>query len=286
MIGYMRPIKGVFDKEQRKIYQAVYCGLCRILKSQYGVTGTLALNYEIVDMLLVIDSICSDKLKWTKRSCSLSPFMWRNSAGLNEQRYFMAAEISMIIANFEIQDNVEDLNRVQDKILLAVSDYKLSKMGSQEKDVYEILEEKYSEYMSKERMAQKVFCGFESVVKACGDITGTIGRLLSEVSGIRGEISDIEKIFNLWGRWVYLVDAADDYAEDKKYNHFNPWILRDAPSNWEDYVYCLEKEAGILMNNLPIRRYKDLLKQLYVLQLPERRRRIFNKLYEQTWDTI
>ena len=285
MIGYMRPIKGAFDKEQRKIYQAVYCGLCRILKSRYGATGTLALNYEIVDMLLMIDSICSDKSKWIKRSCSLSPFMWRNLAGLNEQRYFMAAEISMIIANFEIQDNVEDLNRVQDKILLAISDYKLRKMGNQGKDVYEILEKKYLEYMSKERMAQKVFCGFESVVNACGGIIGTIGRLLSEVSGIR-EISDIEKIFNLWGRWVYLVDAADDYVEDKKYDHFNPWTLKDTPPNWENYVYCLEKEAGTLINYLPVRRYGDLLKQLYVIQLPERRRRIFNKLYEQTWDTI
>ena len=120
-------------------------------------------------------------------------------------------------------------------------------------------------------------------MKTCGRITGTMGRLLSETAGI-DEIYAIEKIMNILGRWVYLVDATDDYYEDNKCNHFNPWILNDAPSDWEKYVECLENEAIILINNLPIRRYNDVLEKIYMIQIPKRRRCVFDKYYKKAGD--
>lgn len=280
MIGYMRPIKGEFSGEQRKIYQAMYCGLCRKLKYRHGLLGTLTLNYEIVDMLLLIDSLREDEPERMKMSCSLSPLIWREMTGINEQHYFVAAEMAMMIANLELQDDVEDEKHLKDKVLLAISNHKIQKVIRRSENVYSALRDDYSEYMKVENKAQKDLCGFESVVETCGYITGTMGRLLSETARIE-EIDAIEKIMNIWGRWVYLVDATDDYFEDKKCNHFNPWLLNDAPSDWEKYVERLENEASLLINKLPVRRYKDVLEKLYMNQIPERRRCIFNKYYKR-----
>lgn len=279
MIGYMRPIKGKFSGEQRKIYQAIYCGLCRKLKYQHGLLGTLTINYEMVDMLLLIDSLRNDEPTRMKMSCSLSPLIWKDMMGFNEHHYIMAAEMAMIIVNLEIQDNVADENRMKDKVMLTVSNQKIQKVIKYSENVYSALKDDYSEYMKNENKAHKNLCGFESVVETCGRITGTMGRLISEAARIE-EINAIEKIMNIWGRWVYLVDATDDYIEDNKCNHFNPWILNDAPSDWEKYVECLEHEAILLINDLPIRRYKDIIQELYMIQIPERRRCIFNKYYK------
>lgn len=283
MIGYMRPIKGEFSGEQRNIYQAIYCGLCRKLKHQHGLLGTLTLNYEIVDMLLLIDSLRNDVPKRMKLSCSLSPLIWRDMMGINESHYIMAAEMAMIIFNLEIEDNLVDENRLKDKVMLAVSNYKIRKVIKRSENVYSLLKDEYSEYMKIENKSFKDLYGFESVVKTCGRITGTMGRLLSETAGI-DEIYAIEKIMNILGRWVYLVDATDDYYEDNKCNHFNPWILNDAPSDWEKYVECLENEAIILINNLPIRRYNDVLEKIYMIQIPKRRRCVFDKYYKKAGD--
>lgn len=279
MIGYMRPIKGEFNSEQRKTYQAIYCGLCRKLKYQHGFLGALTLNYEIVDMLLLIDSLRNDEPERIKMSCSISPLIWRDMMGINEYHYIMAAEMAMIIVNLEIQDNVEDENRMKDKVLLSVSNHKMQKVIKQSENVYAELKDDYLVYMRNENKALQNLCGFESVVETCGRISGTMGRLLSEVAGVE-EINAIEKIMNIWGKWVYLVDATDDYFEDIKSNRFNPWVLNDAPSDWEKYVECLENEAILLINNLPIRRYKDVLEKLYMIQIPERRRYIFRKYYK------
>lgn len=274
MIGYMKPQKGVFTKEQREIYQSIYCGLCRHLKYEYGITGTFAISYELVDLLLLIESVLPCESTTIKMSCSLTPFIWKNIKGINEHFYSKAAEISIIIAGLEIQDNIQDDNRMLDKLLRILTKSKIEKIRDNSEDIIFLLEREYVAYMRLEEISYKSNTGFNNVVEQCGNITKVIGLILTEnLNDNEGII--IADLMKIWGEWVYLMDAIDDYADDIKNKSFNPWMLLDAPMDKERYLMELENKSKLLLESLPMRRYEAVLRSLYNKQFPSKRALLF-----------
>lgn len=273
MIGYMKPEKSQFNKEQRAIYQSTYCGLCRHLKYKYGVIGTLALNYEIVDLLLLIESVKIEKPTFMKRSCSLTPFIWKDMKGTNEEIYVKAAEIIIIIAELEIQDNILDDNKFKDRIIHTMISPQVKKVRTLSPLSYNRLETVYSEYMTAEQKARVDGTGFNNVVGKCGLLTKCIASLLTDelVEDVKYELSSI---MELWGEWIYLMDAVEDLDDDVKNGRYNPWILHDSPKNKEEVLVQIEQQAWNKIKNMSIIRYEDILEALFRVQLPERRKKL------------
>ena len=138
---------------------------------------------------------------------------------------------------------------------------------------YVQITEAYEEYMDREQKAEEARRGFEDVLAVCGNITGIIGEILAEEAA-SGCAALAGRIMYLWGQWVYLMDAVEDYAGDKKKNSFNPLFLEDRPENVEKLLSDLEREAGELTRQMPLKRNRDVIENLYLSQLPERRRQI------------
>lgn len=277
MIGYMQPIKKEFANDEKKLYQSVYCGLCRRLKYEFGMVGILALNYEITNLLLLIEALRTDESKTMKMACSLSPLIWRNMRGANQDVYSKAAELSVIIASFEISDNVQDENRLKDKLMEKIAASKLETVKGNDLLGYLQFEKVYLNYMRTEQDASDEGSGFARVLDSCGTITEQIAIFLAEELDEK-LISDVTSIMRLWGEWIYLMDAAEDYENDWKNGMFNPWSLMDAPSNQEEYIELIEEKARRNLMDLPIRRYKGLLEKLFCEQMPYKRKMLFRRI--------
>lgn len=274
MIGYMKPQKGKFTKEQRDVYQSIYCGLCRHLKYEYGIIGTFAISYEIVDLLLLIDAVLPFEIESQKLSCSLTPFIWKNMKGINEQLFSEAASVSVIIAGLEIQDDVFDDNRIRDKLLYTITKQKINKAHVISESSAILLVKEYDAYMMLEQKCLRDNCGFENIVNQCGSITKMIGSILT--ANINEDSRKIIlSLMNIWGKWIFLMDAIEDYDSDMCQQRFNPWSLFDAPIDREKYLIDLECQAKLLLDVLPIMRHQSILKSLYNNQLPERREKLF-----------
>ncbi|WP_408956440.1 DUF5685 family protein [Natroniella sp. ANB-PHB2] len=56
MLGYFRPKKCLLSKEDREFYKAMYCSFCHSIKKNHGLTTTLFLQYDLIFLLLIIDS--------------------------------------------------------------------------------------------------------------------------------------------------------------------------------------------------------------------------------------
>lgn len=271
MIGYMKPLKGRFTKEQEQVYQSVYCGLCRAIKYEYGFAGTAALNFELSDLLLLLSSAAEEEPETMRMSCSLSPLLWRRMQGIGENLFSLAAGISVLIASLELRDNVIDDGKMKDQLLYSLAGHKAGKMFRRHSRAYVQITEAYEEYMDREQEAKEARRGFEDVLAACGRITGIIGEILAE-EAVPGCAALSGRIMYLWGQWVYLMDAVEDYAGDKKKNSFNPLFLEDRPEDVEKLLSDLEREAGNLIMQMPLKRNRDAIENLYLSQLPERRR--------------
>ena len=270
MIGYMKPLKQMLNSDDKRIYQALYCGLCRNLRFDYGVKGTLLINYEIINILLLLKAIQPDTPAPAKMSCSLSPFLWRKMIGYDDIHFRFGGAVSIIVAALELQDNVVDDDRIRDRIYLAGMRSAIKKVQLNYPDVWKSLKQCYEDCMLSEKNSKENNDGFFDNLNSCGKFAQKIGEIMG---GLLSEklADDIGKMMFYWGEWIYLVDAIDDLEKDRKLRRFNPLFLSDCPADTEGLLVSIEKNANTVVFSLPILRYEHIIRELFGRHFLERR---------------
>lgn len=230
MFGYVRPYREELKVRELEAYEAMYCGLCRTMGKRCGFVARMLLNYDFtfLAMLLVPAEArpatelcrCPAKLCLGKKRCCTA------SAGLEA-----AADESVILSYWKVRDTIEDSGfwkRLGARILA-----RLLRRGY--------------------RRAAAARPAFDAGVRACLDelhalerencpsldrTADTFARILAAAAPVTGEETKDRALGQLLyhvGRWIYLVDAWDDLAEDRKSGSYNPIQARFAGE--EDGAY-------------------------------------------------
>lgn len=276
----MKPVKKVFSEEDRIIYQSLYCGLCRCLKYEYGLTGMAVLNYEVVNALLLAGAMAQEPYACMTMSCSLTPLYWRKMAGINEESFRAAAAVTICAAALESQDNLHDSNRWYDRLLNMLIEPKAKRMTNAYRPEFLELKELYDRYMALERRAAErdPAVTFRMLAGASGDIIGKAAAIIG-VHGGCGQLKELHDIMQLWGQWIYLIDAADDYRDDLRSGSFNPLCLPDRPDSIRACLEALEAQANAILDQALIRNYRSAVHSMFRVQLPRRRELVLEKQY-------
>ena len=107
-----------------------------------------------------------------------------------------------------------------------------------------------------------------------GDLMGAVFE-----EGLEGKEKRLAaKIGQVIGKWIYLVDAADDFEADKKHRRFNPYLslLGDSPTPQDreliltaltELLYEAE-QAFLLFDEAPCEELKEILANILYLGLP------------------
>jgi hypothetical protein len=93
------------------------------------------------------------------------------------------------------------------------------------------------------------------------------------------------------GRWLYLVDAADDFEEDRRRHRFNPYLrlFGETPTDadWENLrsaliAHLCDAERGfLLIDNYPAPELREILGNVLYLGLPQTADRILDERMER-----
>lgn len=279
MIGYMKPYSKKLSNEHKKQYKKYYCGLCRSIKRNFGVTAVPFLNYELVNMLLLLGALRPEKFETMTLSCSLTPLYWNKICTGDDMAFNAAARVSMIMAFLEIHDNLIDSGELKYRLINMFMSKKCKKILSDFYNEYDIIKNKYDSYMVLENTAKKndTSVTIKALSEACGDIAGVMAEIVAqeEQNSISEELKDI---MYLWGEWTYLVDAADDYIKDKKNGAFNPLFISDGWKTVSCILEDIEKKSAELLDKMTLIRNQELLITIFKEHFPERRENICNKL--------
>lgn len=73
MIGYIIANQQKLNEQDRKYYQACYCGLCKSLGENHNIISRITLNYDITFVLVVLSSIYTDEFIEKPCKCVLHP---------------------------------------------------------------------------------------------------------------------------------------------------------------------------------------------------------------------
>jgi hypothetical protein len=220
MFGYIKTYSPELKVKENEYYRAVYCGLCRSLGKCTGQASRLTLSYDITFAALLRIASTDTTPKISVRRCIAHPIKKRPMAEPVDELDFCAA-IGTLLAYHKLCDDISDEKggkRFKAGVARCFMSGMTKKARKQISEAENIIIKRLSELSKIEKS------GILSVDVPADCFGYLMGELLS--LGLPSRESRImSKIGFHLGRWLYIVDAADDYYDDIKKKRFNPFAL-------------------------------------------------------------
>ncbi len=219
MFGYVRPAAHRLGEEDRERFRSAYCGLCHALGRRYGPAARFLLNFDFT--LLAILLSLGGTAQCSVRRCVVHPC--RGCAAMHETEALdIAADRSVILAWWQLQDHIADhgfwrgLKYRLAALLLCFAYRKAKKLAP---DFDAAVRRHLDELGRRER-------------ERCASLDAAaepFAALLAEIAATEADDTRrrvLTQLFYHLGRWIYLVDAADDYKKDAASGNYNPLRYR------------------------------------------------------------
>ena len=214
MFGYVKTdIPNMYVKDT-VLYKAMYCGLCKGIGKTCGVKGRLLLNYDLTFLSLFIHNVLNVDVKVEKQHCIIHQIKKRPVAVPDAITERIAA-LNVILAHHKFNDDVIDNGKGRFRRAFFVSAYKKAK--KKEPKLNQIVEKHYASLLSYEKTLG------DSVDLAADPFACMMQEIVSELLNGNVDESILSLSYDL-GKWVYLIDALDDFDKDKKKGNFNVFI--------------------------------------------------------------
>ena len=221
MFGYVRPAAARLPEEENARFRDVYCGLCHTLGREYGFAARFLLNFDFT--LLAILLSLGRPMRASCRRCPAHPCKGCRAADASPALSAAAAH-SVVLAWWQIQDQIADHGffaglRYRAAALLFRRAYRRARQSVPDFDA--AVRRRLAELSARE-------------AERCASLDAAaepFAALLSELSAAEPDAVKrriLRQIFYHLGRWIYLVDAADDYARDAGSGNYNPLRFRYA----------------------------------------------------------
>ena len=261
MFGYIRAYKPEMKFKDYDLYKGVYCSLCKELGKRYGLISRLTLSYDFTFFAMVRMAVRDGCVSFGASRCSFNPAKKCLDCGRGNTDIAYTADISMLLLYHKLKDNIADGRGVKKLLCRLATPYAkhiYKKAKKRQPEAAEIIEKQ----MSRQQEIEKRNAGLDEAADPSA-------VMLSELLGNNIECENYDSLLKfgyMTGRWVYIIDAVDDCADDIKKDSFNPLKTKYKSENFK--TYCVEMlnltmgEAINCFNRLKIFRFNDILKNI------------------------
>ncbi len=257
MLGYVRAYKPDLTFSQYDIYKGVYCSLCKVIGKNYGFLSRMTLSYDLVFFALVRMSVNEQCNEFKKSHCSFNPCKKCLQIDLTNDDLEYTADVSMLMVYYKFVDNLQDSKGMKKFFLHFMTPFFNSikkKAIKRNPEINEIL----SQMSLKQVDIETNFDG--NIDRACHPSAEALGKLL-EYKKSDDQKEFLYKFGYLVGRWVYLIDAIDDYNNDKRNSNFNPFLFSgeyNSKTACEKLNYTAS-ECVEAFNRISVNRYEKII---------------------------
>lgn len=231
MFGYIRIDKDELSEREYERYRAVYCSLCRQLGKEYSVFARFILSYDCTFYALLVMSLTKECPQFQDGRCRFNPAKKCSYCVSDQQALSQAAALSVSSVYFKLIDNIRDSGFFK-KLFCRIMKPIFSRWREKAKRYFPFIDKAVEDLTSgQERVEQNLSCTVDEAADPTATMLSTI--CLSIPNHFSLNLSfDIEKqkrilstLGYFLGRWIYLMDAVDDFDDDKKKGGFNPFVI-------------------------------------------------------------
>lgn len=218
MYGYVRTHAPELKVREQEYYRAVYCGLCRTMGKCTGQCSRMTLSYDFTFFALVRMALTGGRIEVKPRRCLAHPTRKRPMAEPSDDLALCAC-MSAILAYHKVRDDLRDEGGLKRTAATAISPF----VGSIRRRA---MKRGYTEADRLVDTAMRRLCELEASRPPSVDEPATLfGELMATLLGygLEGNQAKLAHTVGLHvGRWVYILDAIDDFSEDVKSGRYNP----------------------------------------------------------------
>ena len=276
MFGYIAPVLSVLSEEQKQRYRSFYCGVCHALRERHGQTGRLSLSNDMTFLAMLLSSLYEPETGATDSRCGVHPV--KSHAYLSSPMIDFAADMNALLFYYKCVDQRMDdrslRGRAGENLFRKVPDQVRKDYPLQSEGVRKALEELWEEEKGPDPVPDRL-CNLS------GEMLGAVfvpfpedpwaGVLRSLGAGL--------------GRFIYWMDAWEDYDEDARNCRFNPLVRYHSRPDYEEFcketLEMLIAEGAQSFEILPLEQDLDLLRnvlysgvwQRYIMMTEKKRRK-------------
>lgn len=221
MFGYVRADKPYLYMKDDVLYRAMYCGVCKGIGQVCGQSARIGLSYDVTFLSILMHNILGQDVKIEKQHCLTHCIRSRRMANVDELTRRLGA-FNTALVYYKYTDDIMDGDRGRGKRLW------FKKGFNRVKKAYPEIERIVRENLAKQEQVEREKT--DSVDRAA-DATAKMLAEFSEYALGEKSTGNTRNLFYAIGKWIYLIDALDDYDKDLKKGAYNPFVIAyHAPS--------------------------------------------------------
>lgn len=264
MLGYVITDKNELKVREYEVYQGYYCGICKSIARRCGQVPRMFLSYDAVFLALVLAGLSAEADSFSREHCIIhhldkKPVIYGNSA------VDYAADVMVILAYQKFLDDWKDEksgSSFAGKTVLAGAYRRL-------KQAYPTVCEKMETALRKLSSLEAEHCG--SVDQTADAFADVLEAMFSGYAPAAGQSRVLAQLARNLGRWIYLIDALDDYEEDREKETYNPLLYRkNNLEGTDDLLYNYLAEISKSYDLLDMKKNQGIVENIIFMGLRQK----------------
>lgn len=294
MFGYVRIFKPELKMLEFEQYQGVYCSLCRCLGRRYGPVLRLTLSYDFTFLALLGMALREQCAAFAPTRCPLHPTR-RRLCCRDDASIELAADAAALLVYYKTKDTLTDegfWRSLPARLLLpfAAAARKRAARRRPQLDAAAracMADQAAMEQAAvpEEKSAAPAVTGEKdtpyiygvSLDRAADPSARLLAVLAAALAVDESQRPALERLGYCLGRWVYLVDALDDWEEDGRRGRFNPYGSRDPRAAGLYSLNACLAECREAYDALTVYRFDGILRNILEQGMPAAQQRAAQK---------
>jgi len=226
MFGYVRADTPYLYIKDDQLYRAMYCGVCKGIAEVCGHSARMGLSYDVTFLSVILHNLAGIDVQIEKSHCLTHCIRSRQMANVDELTRQLGA-LNTVLVYYKYTDDIADGDRGRGKRLWFQQGF------ARVKKKYPEIEKIVRENLENQEKAEKEKT--DSIDRAA-DATALMLADFSDYALGDKKTPHSRNLFYAIGKWIYLIDALDDYDKDLKKGAYNPFVLAYGEKNRQALV--------------------------------------------------
>jgi hypothetical protein len=232
------------------LYRAFYCGLCKSIGNTCGGRCRFALNYDLTFLSVFAHNVLDVDVKINKERCVIHWLKKRPVAKVDDLSKRIGC-LNVILAHYKLGDDILDCGKGRIKQKFFRKGYK--KAVKLEPVFDRIVRDNFKNLLDYEKKNG-------DSIDISSDSFGTLMKeIVAELFKDKFTFEIGELCYNL-GKWIYIIDALDDFDKDLKKGEYNVFVnAYESISSKKDLLLKKSSDLQFIFGTImsDINRYSD-----------------------------